>query len=185
MVSPAAKARTPTSAPGNEPDGSLNIVSPRGHAGPRHAPSGFSLLELLVVIAIIALSSALVMLALPDPAHARLEREGARLATLLEAGRAQSRSLGAPVRWVPGPFGPGQPGGDFRFDGLPPELGLPDHWLEADSGQLITVQLPPRQTSLQLGPEPMIAAQRVVLQLQDQRLTLATDGLGPFAVVAE
>ena len=34
-----------------------------------------------------------------------------------------------------------------------------------------------------LGPEPVIGAQRIVLRLGDQQLQLATDGLGPFAVV--
>jgi general secretion pathway protein H len=37
---------------------------------------------------------------------------------------------------------------------------------------------------LQLGPEPLIGAQRVVLRLSDQRLEVATDGLGPFTVTA-
>jgi general secretion pathway protein H len=37
-------------------------------------------------------------------------------------------------------------------------------------------------TSVQLGPEPLIGAQRIVLRLADRRLVLATDGLGPFAV---
>ena len=36
-----------------------------------------------------------------------------------------------------------------------------------------------------LGPEPLIGAQRIVLRLRDQRLTLATDGLGPFVVAPE
>jgi general secretion pathway protein H len=35
-----------------------------------------------------------------------------------------------------------------------------------------------------LGPEPLIGEQRIVLRLENQRLTLATDGIGPF-VVAE
>ena len=34
-----------------------------------------------------------------------------------------------------------------------------------------------------LGPEPLIGAQRVVLHLESQSLTLATDGLGPFTVI--
>jgi general secretion pathway protein H len=34
-----------------------------------------------------------------------------------------------------------------------------------------------------LGPEPLIGAQRIVLSLEDRRLTLETDGLGPFEVV--
>jgi len=33
-----------------------------------------------------------------------------------------------------------------------------------------------------LGPEPLIGRQRIVLRLDAQRLTLATDGLGPFTV---
>ena len=37
--------------------------------------------------------------------------------------------------------------------------------------------------TLLLGPEPLIGAQQVALSLGDRRLVLATDGLGPFAVV--
>ena len=36
-----------------------------------------------------------------------------------------------------------------------------------------------------LGPEPLIGAQRIVLSIEDHRLVLATDGLGPLIVVAE
>lgn len=39
-------------------------------------------------------------------------------------------------------------------------------------------------TALVLGPEPLIGAQRVDLRLEDQRLALATDGLGPFVLVS-
>ena len=33
-----------------------------------------------------------------------------------------------------------------------------------------------------LGPEPLIGEQRIVLRLDDHRLTLTTDGIGPFIV---
>ena len=59
----------------------------------------FTLIELLVVIAIIALATAGVGLALRDSGAAALQREGERLAALLEAARAQSRASGAAVRW--------------------------------------------------------------------------------------
>ena len=36
-----------------------------------------------------------------------------------------------------------------------------------------------------IWPEPIIGAQRVTLSLDAQRITLATDGLGPFAVAAD
>jgi general secretion pathway protein H len=39
--------------------------------------------------------------------------------------------------------------------------------------------------ALQLGPEPIIGAQRLVLELDTRRLILATDGLGPFVPVYE
>ena len=38
---------------------------------------------------------------------------------------------------------------------------------------------------LVLGPEPLIAAQRLQLLQGDRRLSLGTDGLAPFAVLPE
>ena len=35
---------------------------------------------------------------------------------------------------------------------------------------------------LVLGPEPILAAQAITLQLRKQTLMIATDGLGPFEV---
>jgi general secretion pathway protein H len=37
--------------------------------------------------------------------------------------------------------------------------------------------------ALQLGPEPIIGAQKVLLRLGKAQLMLATDGMGPFAPV--
>ena len=62
---------------------------------------GLTLLELMVVIAIMGLATAGVSLAMRDTAGERLEREAERLAALLEAGRAASRTSGVPVRWQP------------------------------------------------------------------------------------
>ena len=81
---------------------------------------GFTLLELLVVISIMALATAGVSIAMRDNGQTVLEREGARLAALLESGRAQSRATGAMVRWRVTEQG-------FRFEGLPPSA-LPSQW---------------------------------------------------------
>ena len=139
---------------------------------PRYRARGFTLLELLVVVAIMALATAGVGLALRDSGQTLLEREAQRLAALLEAGRAQSRASGLPVRWQ-------AVAGGFRFDGLP-EGQLPTQWLNAGT----QVRGP---SALVLGPEPLIGPQQVLLAHADhpeRALRVATDGLRPFAVEA-
>jgi general secretion pathway protein H len=133
---------------------------------------GFTLLELLVVVAIIAIATAGVSFALRDSQATQLEREAQRLAALFESARAQSRSSGVPVRWYPTP-------GGFHFDGVPPDA-LPGRWL-SDTTQVLGT------ATLQLGPEPIIGKQAVVLgstAVPDRSLRIATDGLRPFAVTA-
>src|SRR6185369_9164003 len=104
---------------------------------------------------------------------ARLEQEAARLAALLEAGRAEARALGLPVRFE---LGSNVPGEGYRFVGLPPELKLPQHWLNPELQAEIA-----GARAVALGPEPLIGAQRITLRLGDQQLAVATDGLAPFA----
>jgi general secretion pathway protein H len=150
----------PTSAVGNDLLGRIGARRVRG----------FTLLELLVVVAIIAIATVGVSFALRDPQATQLEREAQRLAALLESARAQSRSSGVPVRWYP-------VAGGFRFDGLPPKA-LPDNWL-SDT----TLVLDPH--AVQLGPEPIIGRQEIVLgsgTAPQRSLRIATDGLRPFAV---
>ena len=134
---------------------------------------GFTLLELLVVISIIALATAGVGLALRDSGQTLVEREAERLAALLESARAQSRSAGLPVRWRALPQG-------FRFEGLPPsaQAALPSQWL--DMGTVVR-----GPAVLQLGPEPLIGPQQVLITHQahpERTLRVATDGVRPFRV---
>ena len=160
----------PTLAPGNK---SADPAHQR-----RSVRRGFTLIELMIVVALIAIASAVVSLALRDPASTRLDQEAARLVALLEAARTEARASGLPASWEPRPA---QAGGEgFRFIGLPGSSELPSHWLSAGvSAEVVNAR------ALVLGPEPLIGAQRIVLRLDDQRLTLATDGLGPFVVVDE
>ncbi len=136
--------------------------------------AGFTLIELMLVIMLIAMASGVVALALRDSDANRLDQEGTRLAALLEAARAASRSSGLAVTFMLGP-GDAASASDFRFVGLPPGTTLPTQWLnpgvQAQLGQAGAVAL---------GPEPLIGAQRIVLRLGDQQLVLASDGLGPF-----
>jgi general secretion pathway protein H len=140
---------------------------------------GFTLIELMVVVALIAVASGLVSLALRDPTATQLEQEGARLAALLEAARAEARASGLAVTWEPhGPDAAESP--DYRFIGLPPSDDIPQHWLAPGvSADVIGAR------AVVLGPEPLIGAQRIVLSLAERRLVLATDGLGPFVVTSE
>ncbi len=141
---------------------------------------------------LIAMVSGLAGLALRDGGESRLEREGQRLAALLEAGRAESRATGVTVRFElagadtrnPGSSGTGTStsttdGDDFRFVGLAPASTPPGVWLDRDVRARID-----GARALRLGPEPLIGAQRITLLLGERQLVLATDGLSPFAVPA-
>lgn len=143
---------------------------------------GFTMVELLIVIAIIALGVGLVSMALPDSEASKLEEEGARLSSLLESARAESRVAGVPVRWVPRPS---QGDGDrlpppdvaqFQFVGLPSSTRMATRFLDSRTQAQVL-----GANHLVLGPEAILPSQRVVLQLGDRRLELQSDGLGPFA----
>lgn len=148
----------------------------------RSGTGGFTLLELLVVIAIIALATAGVGFAMRDSGQAALDREAERLAALLESARAQSRASGIVVRWRPTPEGPG----NFNFDGLP-SGSLPTAWLsDGITAQPMTAG-GAAVAALQLGPDPIIAAQQVLLTSEgppSRSLLIGTDGLRPFAVIS-
>ncbi len=124
------------------------------------------------MLVLVGIAAGLTSLALRDPAQSRLEQEGARLAALLEAGRAEARALGLPVRFE---LGGATAGEAFRFVGLPPQSELPRRWLnESLQAEIVGAR------AIVLGPEPLIGAQRIALRLDGQQLTLATDGLAPF-----
>ncbi len=133
---------------------------------------GLTLLELLVVVAIMAVATAGVGFVVRDAPEVQLERDAQRLALLLESARAQSRMSGNPVRWQLTETG-------FAFEGLPGTT-LPTNWLSPDVRAATA-------TGLLLGPEPIIGAQAVRLVSLSQpgrSLTVATDGVRPFAVLS-
>jgi len=174
----------PTSAAGSDAAAVGPATAHRSPPGrlrpgpPGRAARGFTLIELLVVVAIMAFALGSVSLALRDSGQAALDREAERLAALLEAARAQSRASGATVRWRVTEAG-------FAFDGLPAG-SLPSHWLHAGIGALPLDAAGTAVPALQLGPEPLIAAQQVLLSTEGppaRSLRVASDGLRPFAVV--
>ena len=166
----------PTSAAGNR------RVAHCWQGARRRRAGGFTLIELLVVIAIIAIATAGVGLALRDTGQESLDREAERLSALLEAARAQSRASGIAVRWRVTP----QEAANFSFDGLPSGT-LPTQWLSAGiTAQPLMADGSP-VAALQLGPDPIIAAQQVLLTAEGppaRTLRIATDGLRPFAVAS-
>jgi general secretion pathway protein H len=140
----------------------------------RRRQYGFTLLELLVVISIIAIASAGVSFSIRDSSQTALDREGERLAALLESGRALSRTSGSAMRWRDTAQG-------FRFEGLNADK-LPANWLSPQT----TVQWDEatKPQVLTLGPEPIIGPQAITLMQEGHERRIATDGLHPFAVQA-
>ena len=126
------------------------------------------------MVALVAIASAAASLALRDADASLLDQEAERLGALFESARAQSRISGQAVAWVPLDNAAED---QFRFLGLPAGAPLPHRWLKAD----VHVDLG-SQRMVQLGPEPLIPAQSLVLSLGAQKRVLRTDGLGPFAV---
>lgn len=129
----------------------------------------------MVVIALVAVAAGVVSLSLRDGDQARLEHEAVRLATLLETARTEARAAGLAVRWMPTPESADHA---FRFVGLPEARHLPTRWADP----AVIARVPAVPGALVLGPEPLIGAQRVTLQLAQHRLDVATDGLRPFTV---
>ena len=161
-------------SPGARPAGPRRRIA----SASRRASRGFTLIELMIVVVLIAVASSLASLALRDPASTSLEREAARLTALLESARAEARSSGLPAYWEPRTETPETLG--FRFVGLSATSPLPSRWLEPG----VTAEVV-GERAVTLGPEPLIGPHRIVLRLREQRLTLATDGLGPFVVVPD
>ncbi|ATA52716.1 MULTISPECIES: prepilin-type N-terminal cleavage/methylation domain-containing protein [Variovorax] len=165
----------PTSAAGSKRIAPGRVVLP-----PPRAARGFTLLELIVVIAIIAIATASVSFAMRDTNAAALDREADRLAALLESARAQSRASGVMVRWRL------VEGGGFVFDGLPADA-LPTGWTHAGITAQPMLGGDTPVAALQLGPDPIIPAQQVMLHSDGppaRVLRVATDGLRPFTVFA-
>jgi len=151
-----------------------------GSSPPRAAQAGFTLIELLMVVALIAIASAVASLALRDPASTQLDHEAVRLVALLEGARAEARAAGLAVYWHAESSAESEEANGFRFVGLPGEERRPKRWLnDAVSAEIVGAK------AVQLGPEPVIGAQRIVLRLQTRQVALVTDGLSPFTVTSE
>ena len=154
-------------------------------AAPRRA-AGFTLLELLMVVTLIGISSGLVALALRSSTQNQLEKEAVRLITLLEVGRAQSRIQGFEARWKPIPASENS-AARFEFLGLSkgtapmsPHGEWPTQWLHSGMKAFVW-----GAAELSLGPEPFIGPQTLILELNEQKLTLVTDGFSSFHVLNE
>lgn len=139
----------------------------------RRKSPGFTLIEVLVVLAIFAGAVGLVVLSWSGGGQRRLEREGERLATLLETARLHARASGQTVRWRATPDG-------FVFEAALPHLTaqLPTHWEHADT---VVLSAEP----IWLGPEPILSAQHITLGTRGApalQVRVGTDGLAPFQV---
>ena len=154
---------------------------------------GLTLLELMVVLLIIGFATAGVALALRDSSQTQLEREAQRLVAKLEAARAQSRTSGQTMVWVPTADG-------FVIDTLPRMANrnvAKEVWLQANTQASIDVPSNASGTGVVLGPEPILSPIQISLRIsadmtltntnkqanQPNTLRIGTDGLKPFEVL--
>ena len=143
---------------------------------------GFTLIELMVVVALIAITTAVVAFAVPDPSSTRLEREAVRLTAILESARVQARAGVMTVVWIPQAT---SNGADYQFIGLPDAFMPPLKWdtREVKAEVVNNGGGIGRDKTIVLGPEPVIDAQSIILRLEDRQIIIGTDGLEPFHVI--
>jgi len=171
---------------------------------------GVTLLELLVVLAIIGFVVAGVSLSLRDSSQTQLEREAQRLAAVLEAARAQSRTSGIPLVWQPTAEGfvirpalaatPTQTN-NSAITSSPNNAANPisaraEKWLAMGTQAVVSAAALPSTNNtvpanlVVLGPEPILAPARITLSVATANstkpatsLSIGTDGLRPFQVM--
>ncbi|MFY8054918.1 MAG: GspH/FimT family pseudopilin, partial [Limnohabitans sp.] len=148
---------------------------------------------LMVVLLIIGFATAGVALALRDSSQTQLEREAQRLVAKLEAARAQSRTSGQTMVWVPTAQG-------YVIETLPRTANQTvskEVWLQANTQASIDVPANASGTGVVLGPEPILSPIQISLRIsgdmanantnnnatQPNTLRIGTQGLKPFEVL--
>lgn len=131
----------------------------------------------MVVVSLVALATAGVSMALRDTSASQLEREGQRVAALLEAARAQARGNGVAAIWktVPGGFAIDQTQRPWLAPGTVAQLERMTQPAPHEASN-------PNPQRMVLGPEPLMAPTSLRLTLEGRSLWLSTDGLRPFSV---
>jgi general secretion pathway protein H len=172
MGKPVARAKTPTSAAGNEFGKPVRLKPLWPLASPAQQ-QGFTLIELLVVLLLVAIGSSLVVLTVRDTPQDQLRQEADRLIAVLETAKAQARGRSTPLRWQADDKGfsisPLLGGTEQRMAWL--HLGTraePNTWVISAEPVQAPVQLQLRQASRSEG--------------QFQTLTLSSDGAAAFKV---
>ncbi len=132
----------------------------------------------MVVLALIAIATAGAVLGMRDSPEAALEREADRLVALLESARARSRASGLGIAWI----ATDQGFAFYQTTGHRAEGSAPGVMLEPQMPWLDPLLRALPGAPVWLGPEPIIQALAITLALDGRTLTLASDGLRPFAV---
>lgn len=125
---------------------------------------GFTLIELMVVAALLSIlagAASVALQALPKP----VEKDAQRLAAVLDAQRAKSRSTGQPIFFK-------SQGNSYRV-----------HRGSAVTSERLSAGTTLAPADIKLGPEPVIEPQRVVLtDASGNAHAVITDGVRPFYV---
>ena len=186
--------------------GGNHLSNKRPAAGRCSGQDGFTLVELLVVLLVMSLVTGLAALAIPHGRSDALQREGDRLAALLDAARDRAAAEGVPLAWAPSHNGytfvqPGPQGWTpvnapplaahrWAWDGAdaaPPPAGPPPATgptIHADGITIVArggVGAPGAAPGwLVFGAEPVSPPMEVTLRAADSQVTVSSDGISPF-----
>jgi type II secretion system protein H len=165
------------------PSQHLNGGVTKPSLGKRTRQAGFTLLELLVALVIISLMTAVVGFSVSGNNQRTLKGEGDKLAARLNAAHAQMNAGASPLRLIATDTGYAFEATERADDGT-----AKARWKRVEGDEVLAARTLPNEAKLALkeplliAREPITAPMRFLLEQNELRIVIATDGVQGWAV---